>query len=1121
MMCALNIDTAIPARVLLDDWLVPSEVRHRVYPEPGQMLTIRVVPHGGGSSGKDTELLTIAFAAIATVASYGIGGFVAASLAVPGAAAAAGPSLAGAAGAIVGGAVASSINFLGGLAISQLIPPPATPAPKPSSTPQAYTVSGGANSAAPFSVIPKIYGARQIFPQYAASPYTELLGEDQYLRMLFLLGYGPLDISEIQIGDTAIESYQDIEWELRAGFPDDAPTRLYPGSVAESDLNIQLSKSNIGSAPTVYGWSDTQTSGTNTDELSVDITFPGGLVAFNSSGSQIHIQCTWQIRWMLVGGEDWTPEPDIVIKSTSKGTTQAGHSWRVPRGQYNVQTQVKSFAINGNDWTQSYTADSYWSGLNTICDTPPYTMAGLSLLAVRIRASRQLSGVIANLNCVASSILPDYNTTTGLWNDRAGGWEYDYDNAGAGASLYSLDSSNAHTTSATTDNRFITDYVIGTADGTTATFTATLPVPAPPDPIVPGSVTYSIQPGSLIVSCGTAASSTDSPGTKKKSAAVATQLFISDNGGGNIVGPSVASGTIDYTTGELSITFSPAPATGNDPIVDFTLLVQTAGAGQALGIQTASSTDQAAVVSKSIGVTILPVDGSTGATPPTEFDVSGWYMASAALSECIRIRVLWGSTEDFAEVEAISYNDVPVNNATTSYQLATTTVTAPSGANWMRVAVYHLMAGTNVTVYYDDFSVKPNEQLPTAQEELANPSFDYAGVITSNPASHYRDVLESRANKLAVTDSRLDLTGLQNWWIDNNTNDRNFNGILDSPSTVFDTLRKIVPFGRASFTMRDSLYSIVEDKPQTTPIQHFTPRNSWGFKWSKGFPNLPQALKVRFVNPGNNWEIDERIVYDDNPAGGTYDATTTSLYEVLDFSDGCTDYVQAWKDARYHLAQARLRGETFEWHADIENIVCQHGDLVYLTHDVPEFGLGSGRITSVQLDGSNNCTGVTVDETDWEFDSGNSYVARFRKSSDGSSLLETLTNPAGDATPETSALFSNTSSGLYGWWPITPPQHFAIECWFKTTDGGPMIAFDQYSGGAYGSNDCWLQVLRSTGQLQGWVWDGSEVQSCTSPGVVNDGNWHHAVYSLDSDRWSVAVLGRRLGFDQPLDYCGE
>ncbi|HUY28601.1 MAG TPA: hypothetical protein VMV27_14420 [Candidatus Binataceae bacterium] len=296
MLRSIGLDTAVPARVFLDDrMLIPKERAH-VYPKPGQIVAVRVVPAGGGS-GKDTEIMLIALAAVTAVVTYGAGGFVAASLAAPGAAAAAGPTLAGAAGAFVSGALSETLKFAGTQLTNALIPPPATPAVRLSSTPQSYTVSGGANSAAAFSVIPKIYGARRIFPQYAASPYTELVGHDQYLRMLFLLGYGPLDISQILIGDTAIEDYEDVEWELRAGFTDDAPSRLYPGSLAETDIDIQLSKSNVGSAPTVYGWSVTQTSGPLADELSVDISFPGGLVAFSSlTGSPIHIQCTWQIQ---------------------------------------------------------------------------------------------------------------------------------------------------------------------------------------------------------------------------------------------------------------------------------------------------------------------------------------------------------------------------------------------------------------------------------------------------------------------------------------------------------------------------------------------------------------------------------------------------------------------------------------------------------------------------------------------------------------------------------------------------------------------------------------------------------------------------------------------------------
>ena len=58
MMRALGFDPAIPARIFVDDRIVVAGERERIHPKPGQILTVRAIPQGGGNS-KDAETLEI------------------------------------------------------------------------------------------------------------------------------------------------------------------------------------------------------------------------------------------------------------------------------------------------------------------------------------------------------------------------------------------------------------------------------------------------------------------------------------------------------------------------------------------------------------------------------------------------------------------------------------------------------------------------------------------------------------------------------------------------------------------------------------------------------------------------------------------------------------------------------------------------------------------------------------------------------------------------------------------------------------------------------------------------------------------------------------------------------
>lgn len=770
-------DLARYAHVYLNGDYVPHSRWRHVRPKAGTVVSIRLVPMGGGGGSKAvfSTVLTIAL----MVATNGL----ASSLA--------GTTFMGF--NLSTGAITTGVNLLTRLAINALAPPP-KPRFSASGNRESPTLflQGARNQVSPFGRVPKVLGKHRFVPPLGALPYTETVGNDQYIRMLFVWGYGPLAISDLKVGETPLSDFEGVEIETRQGYPGDPPISLYSNSVIQNDLQVNL---------TAAAGYVTRTTEVDAEEISVDITLPRGLVFLDGSGGKTAATVKLEVQYSPKGLGQW-----------SAGT-----------GGY---ISVAAQEISGISRPAAY-----------VYNNISYTVTRVDRVILD-----PASGVVRLIQGMP------------FRNNIDGG------------------------------------------------------VPQPP----------ALPAGSLAIA---------RIERRSDDAAVVPSNRITDERDLSLVGRVFQS----------SGSFLTAPSTPADTVI--------AAAGGLQYSAVVLTGKQTAAIRKSVSFKV----------PKGQYDVR------------VR-RVTADSTDD------------GVFDETIWTALRTVRYVRPVKMPGLAMTALRIKATDQLNGVLERFNGVVHSILPDWNGSA------WVEQVTSNPASLFRHVLQGNANARPLADSRVDLAKIQAWHNTCSAEGREFNAVIDYNVSVREVLQDIAATGRASPTLIDGRWAVVEDKPQTVPIQHFTPRNTFNFRGEKVFDERPDALRIRFINRDKGWLQDERLVFDDG-----FDESSASKYETLELV-GVTSHDQAWRDGRYHIATARLRPETYSFYADIEHIVCTRGDLIRFTHDVPLFGLMSGRVKSVTVS-SGNATAVTLDAGMPMF-SDKSYAIRFRKS-DGSSLVVPVVTNAG------------------------------------------------------------------------------------------------------------------------------
>ena len=356
----------------------------------GDTLAFMVLPQGGG--GGSNPMRMILMIAVAFFAPYAAGAMFQ--------------------GAVLGGTMGSfglsmataAIGLAGSMLVNALIPPPKPPSASVTSDIAAasptYNIGAQGNAARIGQPIPEVFGRHIIYPDFAAVPYTEYAGNEQYLYQLLVIGRGHYDVEQVRIEDTLLDNFDEVDTEIIA--PGGSVT-LFPARViTATEVSGQEMDYNVAAGPFVAN-----PAGTTANRLGFDIVLSRGLYYANDSGGLDDRTITFRLEYQQIDDDgvavgSWIVAENVSI--TARTTTPIRRSYRYAVTAARYQCRVTRTSVK--DTSTRVGNDIAWGALRAYIPGAQ-TYGDVTLLAMRIRATDNISSQASRkINCIVTRKLP-------------------------------------------------------------------------------------------------------------------------------------------------------------------------------------------------------------------------------------------------------------------------------------------------------------------------------------------------------------------------------------------------------------------------------------------------------------------------------------------------------------------------------------------------------------------------------------------------------------------------------------------------------------------------------------------------------------------------------------------
>lgn len=228
---------------------------------------------------------------------------------------------------------------------------------------------------------------------------------------------------------------------------------------------------------------------------------------------------------------------------------------------------------------------------------------------------------------------------------------------------------------------------------------------------------------------------------------------------------------------------------------------------------------------------------------------------------------------------------------------------------------------------------------------------------TRNPASVVRYLLTDRkVNPRPESVSSIDNDSLVALYNFCETQNFYADGVVTEPTKIGEVIARILDNCRASFTLLEGKYVFVIDDPTGTPLDMFTPHNSWEFQWLPNVGKSVDALRLTYINEADGYIEDQVSLYyydgdvHEEPKTGTSDFDYEFLAEKTQFITNKAHLVSRYS---YSLRNLQEKRNKFEFKVNLEGLSRRLFDKVYIANTCDMTEEASGNIKNVVVDGGN------------------------------------------------------------------------------------------------------------------------------------------------------------------------